>query len=385
MISGTLAGVGRLFFSAGEASGDAYGSEILERMRGRGFDGEVEAVGGARLRSSGAALVADSSRWGAIGIVEAFRVGPRVLRGYLRAKHALAQGPPGLFVPIDYGFINIRLARHARARGWKVLYFSPPGSWRRDKQGADLPEISDEIVTPFSWSAEILSKMGASVHWYGHPIKEMIAARGATPRETSTLAALPGSRRHEIESNVPVIAAAIPDLIEKVEFAVAPTIDARELTTLWSKHSAKPAAMTTGDTYGVLQRARAAIVCSGTATLEAALCACPCVVMYRGTKLMELEYRIRKPKFEFVSLPNILARRAVIPELLQWDASPERIRSEIEWLLADGPAREGQLAAFRELDSELGPPEALTRTAELAMSLVSPPRETRSSSRRGGT
>lgn len=361
----------RVFISVGEASGDAYGAELVTCMRERGTHFEGQAVGGKRLQATGFEMIADCSRWGALGILEAFKVGPRVLGGYMKARKNLRTGTPGLFIPIDFGFTNIKLARLAKAKGWRVLYFMPPGSWRRTKQGADLPDITDEIVTPFPWSADLLADMGASVHWFGHPLKEMIAASPDQPRDPTCLAALPGSRAHEIALNVPAIAKSLPTGVQTVEFAVAPTADVHEMERTW--RTSRPdikAIFTSGDTYGVLKRARAAVVCSGTATLEAALCGCPCTVIYLGSKMMEIEYRIRKPKFEYISLPNILLRRQVVPELIQWDATPERISTEVAGLWRDGIIRDSQLAAFAELQDLLGPGDALTRTAALAASML---------------
>jgi lipid-A-disaccharide synthase len=361
----------RLFVSVGEASGDAYGAELLARIRKSDPDVDCEAVGGRRLAAAEAKLVADCSRWGALGIFEAIRVAPRVIQGFRRAKRALNQGDPGLFIPIDFGFMNVKLARHAKSKGWKVLYFIPPGSWRRNKQGSDLASVTDAIVTPFPWSAEMLNAMGANAHCFGHPLKEMISHRADMDRRLDQLAALPGSREHEIALNLRVIAQSAPDCVKDVEFAAAPTANVDSMRSLWT--SIRPdlvPTVTSGDTYGVLARSRAAIICSGTATLEAALCRCPTVVIYTGSKMMELEYKIRKPKFDYVSLPNILLQRPVLPELLGQEATPERVRSALEAVWVEGDARQAQLDAFEELDALLGQADALTRTAELAVSML---------------
>lgn len=363
----------RVFFSAGEASGDAYGAELLRRLLATDASCEAEAVGGRKLREAGAALVADSSHWGAMGIFESLRVAPKVKRGYDAALGALARGRPGLLVPIDFGYMNIRLARRAKALGWKVLYFVPPGSWRRDKQGADLPVIADAIVTPFQWSADILTRMGANAHWYGHPLKQMVALGSPHAEERQTIAVLPGSRSHEVGLNLREIVPAVAGKGRQVEAAVAPSMTAGAFQQIWRQAGGDPERLraTVDDTYGVLRRARAAVVCSGTATLEAALCGCPAVVVYRGSKIMELEYRIRRPKFDFISLPNILLGRMALPELLQWDANAERIGAEVGRLVQDGPDRESQLSAFAELDALLGPSDALDRTVDLMREMLS--------------
>lgn len=363
----------RLFFSAGEASGDAYAAEIVARL-GKGW--EVEGIGGHRLRAISTGPHVDSSKWGAIGIVEACKVVPRVIRGYRQARVHLASGPPGIFVPIDFGYVNIKLARWARRHSWKVMYFIPPGSWRKDRQGADLPRVSDVIVTPFSWSADLLRQMGGNAHWFGHPLKQMVGDH--ISRETAeplrdAIAILPGSRLHEIHHNLTAIAPAIEQmkLAEPVRFAVASTVRAEDIQSQWK--SLAPGRQhdefIEADRYRVLRSARAAIVCSGTATLEAALCRCPTVVVYRSSWLTELEFRLRRPQFDFISLPNILLNRALLPELIQHDASPGRIAQETSDLL-EGTARAIQLDGFEELDQVLGPACALTETARVIQELA---------------
>ncbi len=327
-------------------------------------------VGARRSRDAGIRLIADSSPWGAIGILESLKVVPRVWGGYHRALRELRSGTPGLFVPIDFGYVNVRLAREAKRRAWRVLYFSPPGSWRRDKQGADLPAVTDAIVTPFPWSRDLLRAAGADAHFFGHPLQAMVA-RVPDPPERTGVAVLPGSREHEVLRNLEVILPAVQRTGGPVHFAVAPTLDGTALLEAWHRAGGPPAQAYDG-AAPALKAARAAVVCSGTATLEAALCGCPTVVVYRGSKLMELEFRLRKPRFEYVSLPNILLRRPLVPELLQWEATSDRIEAELSPLLVDGSEREAQLAGFRELALDLGGPECFRQTADLARRLTRP-------------
>jgi lipid-A-disaccharide synthase len=371
----------RVFLSAGEASGDAYGAALAREMR-RLYEPanpaslQFEGLGGPRMRAEGLTLHADTTRWGAISIAQSLAAVPRVFGGYYRAKRMLRTHPKGLFVPIDFGFANIRLARHAKNQGWKVMYFVPPGSWRRDRQGKDLPAITDAVVTPFEWSADILRKMGANAHWFGHPIKQLLRDSGVrlAPERTS-IAILPGSRAHEISENLPVIAEALKGMNLPVEFALAPTVDADAFKARWSDLAGSRAEdrFTVADTAGVLSRARAGIVCSGTATLEAALCRCPMVVMYRVSKAMVLESKLigfKRPKY--IALPNILLDESIVPELVQDEATPPAVRGYLDALLIEGPAREAQLEAFGRLDQILGPNDAITRAARIGLDLVTP-------------
>ena len=356
----------RVFISAGEASGDRYAAALVSELRGTGASSRVEGIGGRLFSGVADGPVIDSSTWGVISITQSAKVALRVWLGGRRAKVLLRSGEPGLLIPIDFGFFNIRLCRAAKRAGWKVLYFIPPGSWRRDRQGADIPKIADEIVTPFPWSADIYRSMGVEAKWFGHPLKQLVAAEPAVDERRDRIAVLPGSRKHEVSLNLPLVAEALRGRTEVVELAIAPSLDVEWVRRRWPTN----AVFTQSDTYGVLRRARAGIVCSGTATLEAALCGCPTVVVYKLSGLMSFEVAVVRPKIGFVSLPNILLEREVVPELVHKEARPEAVRLELEALLVDGPKRDAQLAAFRELDELLGPSDALTQTARLASAML---------------
>ncbi len=375
----------RIFFSSGEASGDAVSASLIFHLKknalSQGIELSFEGIGGQKFAAAGAEMIANSLSWGVIGIVQAAKVIPKVLLGYYKAKKALGSGKPGLFIPIDFGFLNIRLAKWAKDHGWKVLYFTPPGNWRKDRQGVDLPLVADAIVTPFSWSADILNQMGAKAYWFGHYLKQMLmeaSPENQIKRSPNRIAFLPGSRLHEIHHNLdPVGELFGSGFLKEIEFGVASTMTPQELKSKWDhlvtaeRHLlAEKTIFTQNDTYGVLQRASAAVICSGTATLEAALCKCPTVVVYRGSKMMELEYKVLRPKIKYISLPNILLDRPVFPELIQWDATPEKIKDSLLPLLEDTSERRVQIQAFEELDELLGGDQALTKTAVLALEML---------------
>ena len=369
-----------VFFSAGEASGDAYAAALTAEIRhlneiapvGSQLDLKFLGIGGKRLKDAGATLVADSSQWGAVSILESLKVYTKVFRGYYRCKRFLRRAEPGLFIPIDFGFVNTRLARHAKNFGWNVLYFAPPSSWRRDKQGRDLPTITDAVATPFSWSSDLLNAAGAHAHWFGHPIKQLLKDRqvGRAPSTSDRIAVLPGSRSHEIKENLPLLAATMK---EPVEFALAPSVDLAKFKADWAKLAPGRAhdQFTQGDVYAVLTRCHAAVVCSGTATLEAALSRCPMVVIYKLPKIAEVEAKLVRFKMpEFISLPNILLQRRIVPELVQTEATPENLRRELDRVLKDPAVKAAQLEGFEALEELLGPSDAITKSAQLALDML---------------
>ena len=352
----------RIFFSAGEASGDAYMAALATRLAG--FD--LEGLGGMRARDAGVKLIGNSSQWGAISITESLKKVPVVIRTFYRAKRALRNGKPGVFVPIDFGYMNIRLARHAKNHGWKVLYFVPPGSWRQDKQGKDLPAITDVIVTPFAWSADLLNKMGANAFWFGHPLLELIPPVMDATR--SGIAVLPGSRDQELRELIPVFAEALRG--EAVTLALAPATDAERVAKEWERLAGIHPTVIQGNTARVLQAAELALVCSGTATLEAAICGTPMVVAYRVSKAVQREAKLIRFKIpRRISLPNILLDEDPdpVPELVHDRCTPEAIRAEVAKLRANP---EVQRAAFGRLVPILGNHDAITRTANLIRELA---------------
>ncbi len=367
----------RIFLSAGEASGDAYAAALARELRKDSI--HIEGIGGRKLAEVANGKVLDSSEWGAISIVQSLGVAPKVIRGYYQAKAMLGVRPPGLLIPIDFGYFNIKLARYAKKLGWQVLYFMPPASWRRDRMGRDLGAITDAVVTPFPWSKPLLEKVGATAHFFGHPLKQLVAEWRETQvtagEEGSRIAVLPGSRKHEIARNLPLIARIVSDSDLKdyrLEFAVAPSADLEQMRSEWKALAPdRQDLFTPNDVYGVLLRARAGIVCSGTATLEAALLRCPMVVVYQITKAMVRESKIVRFKLpKFISLPNIVLERALVQEFLALEVDAEAVRKALIPLLTDSDERETQIAGFKEIDAELGPSDAITQTAELARSFI---------------
>ncbi|MCK6632682.1 MAG: hypothetical protein L6Q31_09955 [Fimbriimonadaceae bacterium] len=369
-----------MVFSTGEASGDAYAALLKQRMedllRARGRDPSAwtwEGNGGAASRNAGIQVLADSSSWGAIGLGAALRAAPKVYAGLKRLKRALRRAPKGLFIPIDFGFANVRAARFAKSLGWKVLYFMPPGSWRRDRQAVNLASLADAIVTPFSWSAEMLNEAGASAYWFGHPLLQrsrMAGIAGGDGVERRGVAVLPGSRQAELDLLLSVIARALQGFGGPVTISVAPTFEIEEVERGWRELSGREGDHFERGTNELLRHAKAGIVCSGTATLEAAICDCPQVVVYRLGWVSVLQVIVTRFRVQFISLPNILLGESLVPELIQGKATPEAIRERLEGLLAESETRERQLEGYRRIRELLGPDDALDRTAELAIDLA---------------
>ena len=155
-----------------------------------------------------------------------------------------------------------------------------------------------------------------------------------------------------------------------MRIALASNLAEDDMMRVWRKWSLHDPILSR-NTYDVLKSSRAGVICSGTATLEAALCGCPCVVMYRGSWAMGIEYRLRKPQFEYISLPNILLDKPLLKELIQEAATADAVLSELEDLMREGDRRDAVLRGFSELADSLGGADCLTSTANLVKALVS--------------
>ncbi|MDW8106726.1 MAG: lipid-A-disaccharide synthase [Armatimonadota bacterium] len=365
---------------AGEASGDLYGADLAHALQARFPELTIYGIGGTRMRAAQVRLIADSRAWGAIGVVESLKVAPRVYWVFQRVKRFLRQVKPDLVVPIDFGAFNVPLSCWARRQGLTVAYYMPPGSWRREAQGRDLPECTNIVLTPFAWSAEQLRALGANAYWVPHPLLRL--ARPTQTKETfcerlgldpyrPIVALLPGSRQHEVKALTPLyarVAESVYALLPEVQFvlSVAPHLDPDWVHRLWLEHSRQWVPTETRSVWDLLAHADAGIICSGTATLEAALLNTPMLIVYRGSWLMNLEYRLRRKRLNlrWIGLPNLILQREVCPEFIQEAATPEQLRRAVIPLLRNPQVREAQLNAFREIRHALGEGQNLREAHE---------------------
>ncbi|MEN3001946.1 MAG: lipid-A-disaccharide synthase [Armatimonadota bacterium] len=384
----------RLVIVAGEASGDLYGADLARHLQAKHPTLEMFGVGGVRMQQAGVQLLANSQRWGAIGVVESLRVLPAVLRAFGQLKRHLRQLRPEWLIPIDFGAFNIPLARWAKRQGMQVCYYMPPGSWRREAQGRDLPAVADWILTPFEWSAQGLQAMGANAVRIRHPLLRL--ARPSMPKSAfcerlgldphrPIVALLPGSRRHEVIAHVPLyarVAELVNARLPEVQFvlSVAPGFATEWMHHLWAEGSRNWVPTETRPVWDMLAYAEAAIVCSGTATLEAALLGTPMLIVYRGSSLMNLEYRLRRRRLALrhIGLPNLLLEQEVCPEFIQEAAAPTRLAHYLIGLLQQDESYRRQKEAFGQIRHLLGEGESLSEGPEwIEQHLIASMRERR--------
>ncbi len=362
---------------AGEASADLHASRVLEELRALRPEVKAFGVGGPRLRAAGLEALAPAEDISVMGIAEVLPRLPRIL-GILRAlRLAAAERRPRAALLVDLPDFNIRLAAKLKKLGIPVIYYVSPTIWAwRPKRARKIAKVVDRMLCILPFEERFYEGTGVSARFVGHPLADRLPPSsperyreelGLAPART-TVALVPGSRPSELRRMFPAMLAAA-ELIRgtrpDAQFVVpvAPTLSREQLEPYLAGHRTIEVKLVDGHTEEVVGASDAALVKSGTSTLETALMLRPMVVVYRLSWLSYLVGRLLVRIAHF-ALVNILAGRGLVPELLQRDASPERMAAEIERLLGDRGARDAQLQGLREVRDSLGQPGAARRVAE---------------------
>ncbi len=372
-----------LFFSAGEASGDRQAAALLQVLRQLRPELQAWAIGGRHLREAGADLWLDSRAGAVMGFGAALAslpvIGPRVFGVMKRFERQR----PDVAILVDWGGVNVRLARRLRRLGIPTLYYFPPRSWDR-RARRDVAGIVDAIATPFPWSKHILSGDRARVQWVGHPLIDQVHPQISRTRAAAAfgldlnkpiIALLPGSRKAEVRHCLPVMLEAGKRILAEhpgAQFVIAASEEARKMKPALQRNEMN-ARFLEGMDYDALQCADVAMAVSGTATLEVALLGLPMVVIYRNSAAVWLQYEISRRTTvptRFFSLPNLVADRGIVTELMQGQARPERIAQEILSLLSDRAKREKMQEDLASVARQLGCPGATRRVAEMVLDLA---------------
>jgi lipid-A-disaccharide synthase len=378
----------KLLISAGDASGELHAAAVVERLRPLVAGLDVLALGGPALEAAGARILVPQRELAIGGLLEVLGDVGRVARAWRRMTRALREELPELVMLVDSPDFNLPLARRARRLGLRVLWFIGPQVWAwRRRRRRKLAERVDRLVTIFPFEPAFYADAGLRVDFVGHPLVERLAplvqrspaecraALDLAP-ERPLVALLPGSRRNELAHNAGLqlaAAAALHAQDPRVAFAVgvAPSLARTDVEAALGAArlpQLMDVALIAGRTHELLRAADVALTKPGTVTLEAALLGTPQVVAARVAALsaFALRHLVKTPHW---AMPSLVAGERVVPELLQQDADPQRVASELRGLLA-GPERVRQLAGLERVRGALGAGGAARRTAEIAREML---------------
>ena len=402
-----------LFLSAGEASGDHYGAQLIASLRAALPRATFSGLGGLQMQQAGQTRIVRAEDVAHMGITEVIRHAPFIYAQYRKLIRHLDHQPPAAAILIDFPDVNFRLARHCKRRGIPVVWFVSPQlwAWKRRRLRWVQQRVAKMLVI-FPFEATFYRNRNVDATFVGHPLaqlpiptvtREAYAAHNNLDPALPWIALLPGSRWREIEANLPTMVEMacrhpLPGG-QPAEYIlpVASTIDRKRLadfTAGWITHLAPstaplPYIHLVADSREALHHARASIVASGTATVQAALIGNPFVVVYR---VSALTFAIARQLVKYppdiwppenrplstdhtllpIAMPNLIAGRRIVPELLQANFNPDTLAKTLAPLLLDTPQRTRQLADLARIRAALTPsgPPPIDQVRDAILSLL---------------
>ncbi len=359
----------KYYVIAGEASGDLHGANLLKAIKAEDSEAEFIAWGGDLMEKAGARLVKHYKDLAFMGFTEVLMNIRTIFKNIRFCKSDILQYKPDVLILIDYPGFNLRIAEFAHQHGIRVFYYISPQIWAwKQSRVHTIKKVVEHMYVILPFEKEFYARFHVDVTYVGHPLIDALSQfeRDSTFRDRNNLgdkpiiALLPGSRKQEISRILPEMLLSIQEFNEYTPvIAGAPSISTEQYLEWIGNSSVK---VISGETYQLLSESTAAIVTSGTATLETALFSIPEVVCYKGG---QISYWLARKliKVKYISLVNLILDRLSVVELIQADMNAEKVKTTLKSLLNKGEVREKQLTDFKELKQVLGGGGASQRAA----------------------
>lgn len=358
----------RYFLIAGERSGDLHGSFLVQYLFRHDPQATIVAWGGDYMQKAGATILKNYRELAIMGFWEVLKNIRRLSKLQRQCKSEIVSFNPDAVIFIDFPGFNLRIAEFTKTKGFKNFYYISPKVWAwNQKRAFKIKRVVDQLFCILPFEKSFFQDYGMEVTYVGNPLKESIKTYDYDQSFIKSLegkrvvAILPGSRQQEVSAMLGLVQQ-LANRNAALHFVVA-GVDNLPVE-LYKQFEAEVLNLTVvfGKTYEILKAAQAAIVTSGTATLEAALLKTPQVVVYRTSPVSYALAR-RLIKVPFISLVNLIAGREVVRELIQHDMSPEKVGQELELILSDDKKRKQILSGYAEIDRLIGDQNAPEQTA----------------------
>ncbi|MDN5203280.1 lipid-A-disaccharide synthase [Fulvivirgaceae bacterium BMA10] len=361
----------RYYIIAGERSGDLHGANFIKALKQYDKNAEIRCWGGDLMREAGGDLVMHYDELAVMGFLEVLK-NIRKLRGFMKfCQQDLLSFAPDVLIMIDYGGFNLRMAKFAKSHNIKTFYYISPKVWAwKQSRALKIKAVVDKMFVILPFEKSFFRKFDYEVDYVGNPLLDAVREFQPDPdfkanndlTDKPIIAILPGSRRQEID-NILTSMMSIVDSFPDYHFVVA------GISTLppdiYQQINEKPSIKIIYDrTYDLLSNAEAAIVTSGTATLETALFEVPQVVCYK-TSAFTYAIAKRLVKVAYISLVNLIADQEVVKELIQSDLNQKNLEKELNDIIISGRKREGQLKGYKRIKEILGNEKASENLARL--------------------
>jgi lipid-A-disaccharide synthase len=358
----------KYYIIAGEASGDLHGSNLIKALHAEDADADIRCWGGDLMQAAGAELVKHYRDLAFMGFVEVISNLSTILNNIKFCKSDIESFQPNVLVLIDYPGFNMRIAKWAKQQGIKVVYYISPQiwAWKQNRVHA-LKRDVDRMLCILPFELDFYKKFDWEVDFVGHPLLDAIEQRKevesieGVPTDKPIIALLPGSRTQEINKMLPVMLNAAADFTAyNFVIAGAPSRDAAFYDPFTRRENVF---LAMDQTYNVLQQAHAALVTSGTATLETALFEVPEVVCYKGSAI---SYQIAKRlvKVKYISLVNLVMDRELVKELIQAEFTERHVKKELNKILQPD-VRQTLTSDYLALKEKLGGTGASSNAARI--------------------
>ena len=370
----------RIMIIAGEASGDLHGAHLVKAMRALNPHLDFFGIGGSALRHAGVQIRVDNSQIAVVGISEALSRLNAIHRALRLAKQDLRKIRPALLILIDFPDFNLRVAATAKKLGVPVMYYISPQVWAwRSGRVKKIKELIDHMAVIFSFEVDYYRDSNVPVTFVGHPLLDDMGTKPGGKKiedlgDTGFLIGLlPGSRNSEVMRLLPImvkVAEILSERIEGMRFAIPLASSVHRGLAEEIVQGARAKLLILPDRLqDVLSEAKLVVTASGTVTLQAAMAGTPMIIVY---KVSPLSYWIGKRliRVKHIGLANLVSGRAIVPELIQHDASPEKIARQALQMLRDGNMLAEMQQQLRGVAQRLGAPGASKRAAEVAMNLL---------------